>query len=115
MSGHTPGPWTFYTEPQPNGCPIVGAKGLMVAMLAHSINHDDQRDTAIANARLIAATPMLLEKVRQYANECGGCDGTGLVSIKTWVGGIEVDNDDQPCPDCADIRAAIAAATGETK
>ena len=60
MSRHTLGPWKFYTKPQPNGCPIVGARGLMVAMLAHSINHDDQRETALANARLIAAAPELL-------------------------------------------------------
>lgn len=58
---HTPGPWRFYTEPQPNGCPIVGAKGLMIAMLAHSIKYDDQHETAIANARLIAAAPDLLD------------------------------------------------------
>lgn len=61
---HTPGPWRFYAEPQPNGCPIVGTGGLMVAQLAHSINHPEQRDTAIANARLIAAAPDLLEALR---------------------------------------------------
>ena len=37
----------------PNGCPIVGAAGVMVAMLAHSVNHEDQRDAAEANADLI--------------------------------------------------------------
>ena len=64
MSKHTPGPWSFYTEPQPNGCPIVGAKGLMIAQLAHSINYNDQAETAIANARLIAAAPELLEALK---------------------------------------------------
>ena len=38
----------------PNGCPIVGAAGVMVAMLAHSVNYEDQRDAARANADLIA-------------------------------------------------------------
>lgn len=56
-TSHTPGPWHFYTEPQPNGCPVVGANGLMVAMLAHSVNYPDQKETALANARLIAAAP----------------------------------------------------------
>ena len=64
MSKATPGPWSFYTEPQPNGCPIVGAKGLMIAQLAHSINYNDQAETAIANARLIAAAPELLEALK---------------------------------------------------
>jgi len=58
---HTSGPWTFYTEPQPNGCQIVGSRGIMVAMLAHSVNYPDQKEEALANARLIAAAPELLE------------------------------------------------------
>ena len=61
MAARTPGPWTFSTHPQPNGCPIIGARGLMIAMLTHSINHDDQRETAIANAKLIAAAPELMD------------------------------------------------------
>ena len=51
----TPGPWNFYTEPQPNGCPIVGnSDGLMVAMVAHSVNYQDQKEAALSDARLIA-------------------------------------------------------------
>lgn len=61
---HTPGPWRYYTEPQPNGCPIVGnGQGLMVAMLAHSTRQPEQREEALANARLIAAAPELLEAI----------------------------------------------------
>ena len=70
---HTAGTWRFYTEPQPNGCPIVGSGGLMVAQLAHSINYPEQRDTAIANARLIAASPDLLTALialRVYLSKC---------------------------------------------
>lgn len=67
---HTPGPWRFYTEPQPNGCPIVGnGHGLMLAMLAHSVNYPDQRDEANANARLIAAAPELLEALARYVQQ----------------------------------------------
>lgn len=69
------------------------------------------REQAEPIARLMAAAPELLALARQYASECGDCNGTGLVTITTWPGGIEVDNDDQPCPDCADIRAVIAKAT----
>lgn len=62
---HTPGPWRFYTGPQPHGCPIVGnGRGLMLAMLSHSVNYPDQRDEANANARLIAAAPELLEALK---------------------------------------------------
>jgi hypothetical protein len=91
---HTPGPWAYYTEPQPNGCPIVGSRGLMIAMLAQSINHDDQRETAIANARLIAAAPALLEALR------------GLVTRYKFDG---IPNDSLPFIEAA--RAAITSAT----
>ena len=91
---HTPGPWRFYTEPQPNGCPIVGnGRGLMLAMLAHSVNYPDQRDEANANARLIAAAPELLEALIELA-DCGA---------EAW-------GEDRPCVRIA--RAAIAKATG---
>lgn len=56
---HTLGPWAIGT-PGPNGCFTVGYRGLMTAMVAHSINHPDQESTARANARLIAAAPELL-------------------------------------------------------
>lgn len=72
---HTPGPWRFYTEPQPNGCPIVGnGSGLMLAMLAHSVNYPDQRDEANANARLIAAAPDLLEALQAVVSQLEGHD-----------------------------------------
>jgi hypothetical protein len=60
MSQHTKGPWSFYTHPQPNGCPVVGGDGVMVAMLAHSVSEYGQKEEALANARLIAAAPELL-------------------------------------------------------
>lgn len=62
MSKHTPEPWTYYTEPQPNGCPIIGARGLMVAMLAHSVNHADQKAEAIGNA----------DRIVSCVNACAG-------------------------------------------
>ena len=65
MSKYTPGPWTFHTEPQPNGCPTIGTNsGLMVAQISHSINHSEQRETAISNAQLISAAPDIYEALK---------------------------------------------------
>ena len=61
MSEYTKGPWRYYTSPQPNGCPIVGdSRGLMVAQIAHSVNEPNERDIALANAKLITAAPDML-------------------------------------------------------
>ena len=100
---HTQGPWSFYTTPQPNGCPIVGSnQGLMVCMLAHTVNQQEQRAEALANARLIAAAPELLE---------------ALQLIVTW--NRDHAQDEYGNPDRAEswacvkaARAAIAKATG---
>ena len=65
MSEYTKGPWRYYTSPQPNGCPIVGdSRGLMVAQIAHSVNEPDQRDIALANAKLITAAPDMVVALR---------------------------------------------------
>jgi hypothetical protein len=58
-----------------------------------------------ANASLIAAAPDLLALARQYASECGECDGGG------YVLGRNAEPTADPCPDCADIRSVIAKAT----
>ena len=99
---HTPGRWEFYTKPQPNGCPIVGSSGLMIAMLAHSINHTEQRETAIANARLIAAAPELLMALKEllgpYVDKPS--ETTGMMDL--LVCGEDIDA----------ARAAIAKSIG---
>lgn len=70
MSEYTKGPWRYYTKPQPNGCPIVGTGyGLMVAQIAHSVNEPDQRDTAVANAKLITAAPDLFEALQDALSD----------------------------------------------
>lgn len=99
---HTPGPWDFYTKPQPNGCPIVGARGLMVAMLAHSINYEDQKQVAIANARLISAAPELLEALILLEAEMVA-SGNANATDFGWPLAIQK------------TRAAIAKATGEAQ
>jgi len=69
MSKHTPGPWDYGWEIQPNGCPTVGHKGLMVCMVAHSAKDPIQKETALANANLIAAAPDLLEALKFMVRE----------------------------------------------
>lgn len=64
-------------------------------------------------ATLVEAAPDLLALARQYASECGDCNGAGTRTITTYPGGIEVDNDDQPCEACANIRKVIDKATKE--
>ena len=62
---HTPGPWRMGT-PGPNGCYTVGTeRGLMTAMVAHSINEPDQAEQAEADAKLIAAAPDLLAELEE--------------------------------------------------
>jgi hypothetical protein len=64
----TPGPWLVSTY-RPNGRPIVGARGVMIAMLAHTINLPDQKESALANAALIAAAPDLLMALQDLADD----------------------------------------------
>lgn len=102
---HTEGPWKFYTQPQPNGCPIVGThRGLMIAMLAHSVKEPLQAETALANARLIAAAPELLEALQAV-----------LRSFPTdsdmRAAGWEQAEIDLACRDYEAARAAVAKAT----
>lgn len=104
MSGHTPGPWVVVIGKNISVGPCPGKR---VALCNY-----DNGPIEKANATLIAAAPKLLALAEQCASECASCNGTGLVSFKTFPGGIEVDNDDQPCQDCADIREVIAKATG---
>lgn len=69
MSKHTPGPWRV-GRPGPNGCQTIGTHGgLMVAMVAHSLNDPPpHREQAIGNASLLAAAPDLLEALRGLVN-----------------------------------------------
>lgn len=89
----------------------------MAEMPAERQSPADYLDMAAALAAVTRARPSqsvnadLLALARRYAADCAGCDGAGTRTITTYPGGIEVDNDDQPCPTCADIRAAITKAT----
>jgi hypothetical protein len=51
----------------------------------------------------------LRDKLLECAKECARCHGTGLVTIhfEGNEGAPEWDADDQPCPECEDIRAVL--------
>jgi hypothetical protein len=83
-----------------------------------------------ANARLIAAAPELLALARQYAAECGECNGSGVIEVQVErtvpgccgrpnadgsccgnaVPELVPDVETAPCPDCIEIRQVIAKA-----
>ena len=61
MTKHTLGPWHVSTPP-PNGEQIIGnEKGMMVAVVTTGVGLHNNTTTTLANARLIAAAPDLLE------------------------------------------------------
>ncbi len=71
MSEHTKGPWRVGAY-GPNGCYTVGTEGgLMVAMVAHSVNYPDQAEQAFGDANLIAAAPDLLEALKEMVADFG--------------------------------------------
>ncbi len=101
---HTPGPWRHYTRPQPNGCPIVGTEnGLMVAMMAHTVNQPEQADEAIANARVVSTAPELLDALKGMVAMY--CDLVESGDAGYW--------DPEDTPEVKAARAAIAKAEGK--
>lgn len=56
--------------------------------------------TALMEAGRWAWTRWRESWVRQIAEApCERCGGAGFINVKTWHGGIEVDNE-PPCPEC---------------
>lgn len=81
MSGHTPGPWRV-GRGGPNLCPTVGTeRGLMVAMVSHGEGHPTE-----ANARLIAATPDLLEACRPMLSKSARTELLEMAEAEEAVG-----------------------------
>lgn len=84
-------------------------------------DHDDEICGPILDlrhARLISAAPDLLALAQQYASECGECGGTGYDIARSEFDGRPIRDAagnltrGKACQECADIRAAIAKATG---
>lgn len=100
----SPGPWhTSLTD----DCAVVDSRHFDVCEMLG--DYEQNSAEMEANARLIAAAPDLLALAKQLASECCGCSGTGLV----WQ--YTADHQplaEEPCADCADIRAVIAKAEG---
>lgn len=81
MNKHTPGPWDFGWQIQPNGCPTVGHKGLMVCMVAHSAKDPDQKETALANASLIASAPDMFDALMYARRALELANFTGELAV----------------------------------
>ena len=77
FEGHTKGPWTDYTAQEVG---IKGTRGYCDYCIAIMDDSDMKRPERIANRKLIASAPALLEEVRQLRKEleaCPDCLGYG--------------------------------------
>jgi len=100
---HTPGQWLVTAdEDDEEGYSVTVADALFDTIAQVTPQPKDGEE--LANARLIAAAPDLLELARQYASECLECSGLG------YTLGPKAEHVD--CPDCEGIRAVIARAEG---
>jgi len=97
MSRHTPGPWTFDWNVARLDVFSADASRL-VATLRRSAISSVIDSSAIANARLIAAAPELLEALQRTLNWLTSYPGEGTMG---------------PDGPYEQARAAIAKATGE--
>lgn len=96
---HTPAPWKADEENCADGLNIQDTEGRRIAFTATIRNPDYTpliTDEAIANARLIAAAPELLEALRAFVAN----DDAGIVSLNAYTALIE------------NARAAIQKAEG---
>lgn len=113
---HTPGPWQVSGVRQRADYKghMVGPDGDGVTIVPY--NEKDHAE-CLANARLIAAAPDLLELAKRYAMQCAHCDGNGFTVGDDGISGRGPD-DVEPtryaCEDCADIREVIAKAEGRS-
>lgn len=108
---HTPGPWMSILSNVHGPCGVCVACAGEAAVYADE-SYRIEEDEAMANARLIAAAPKLLEAceaeedVDTHWSECDECDDDGSC-CETQEGLIVKARDLR--------RAAIAAARGEVK
>lgn len=95
MSGHTPAPWTIDNRA------IYGNRGLIKCFIA-SVEDDHNDSETIANARLISASPDLLDACRCALADLQGLDEQNIFSL-----------DDPALITIRELQAAIVKATGE--
>lgn len=96
MNKHTPAPWVIA-----HGRCIYGSGDLVKPFVA-SVEDDHNDSETAANARLIAASPVLLDACR-----CALADLEGLAEAECFSLG------DPAHQTIKELRAAIAEATGE--
>lgn len=105
MKEHTPGPWDVFGAQDASSdewrALTVAQKSMPFMRVCFMPS--DGTEEIIANATLIAAAPDLLAFARQSATECAECMGKGIS-----------DDTGQDCEGCADIRALISKATGNS-
>lgn len=100
-SKHTPGPWTINLHGADEGCRTIQGNLPLNEDVAFTVGlANDMRDEA--NARLMAAAPVLLQELRLMVILC---------SCKRHESG-EIDFA-APCPRCRDACSAIAKAEVE--
>ena len=84
MNGHTPGPWFIYDEKATDGLPIAapGIDSESVSIILYGTESDEcgvngrTPEEQMANARLIAAAPDLLDACNvAFGHLTGGMDG----------------------------------------
>lgn len=100
---HTPGPWHLVPPDAPKSWPMIAAKvgerKPLICCLEYSKRGPIYHDDAVANARLIAAAPELLEALIEMVRDFG-------------VDGLGGEFEDGECKVVDKARAAIAKATG---
>jgi hypothetical protein len=101
MSKHTPGPWHIVEDRTPTSLEVFAGK-MAIAELWRRLD----RHTEMANAKLMAAAPEMLEALIE-AVDCGIVPQTSANEGGASKYARQVLAADK-------IRAAIAAATGET-
>lgn len=79
MSGHTPRPWIASNDGgETEVVEALSPNGEMVVReICHAFVDDDDRETCLANLRLIAAAPDPLEALEAFLaeHESDGCEG----------------------------------------
>lgn len=117
MNKHTPGPWIIKRNPA--DCPmpfeISGQFHGETGHCGHVCNvfiHEDRRDsTELANARLIAAAPEMLEELQYLVDDC-----IEVVEREYADGTVyEVEQIEAYVQTVKRIRELIAKATGGAK
>ena len=79
-TAHTPGPWfaadvrTHGADPKMNGCDIGADNGANVGLALHQASDRSKAET-VANARLIASAPDLLEALEEVVEFFSSCAG----------------------------------------